>query len=150
GRILCGRNDADCLARICAGHTIIELDGLAANDANFLTQHLLRYMTQTFLSESLREELRFVCLVEEAHHLLARREGGSETVLETCLREGREVGLGIILADQSISAVSPTALANCFSTICLNCRQRADVNAAAGTLLLADDHKEVLGVLPVG
>lgn len=91
-----------------------------------------------------------MCLVEEAHHLLGQREGGKESVLETCLREGREVGLGIILADQSISAISHVALANCFATVVLNCRQRSDVTAAAGSLLLAEEAKSMLGTLPVG
>ncbi len=152
GRILCTRRDAAALDVLRRQHTVIELDGLATNDANFLTQHLMRFLTCMLLSEHTREQLSFICLVEEALHLLGKREGATsaETVLETCLREGREAGLGIILADQCISAVSPTALANCFTTVCLNARQRADVNAAAGSLLLADDHKRLLSTLPVG
>lgn len=150
GRLLCRRTDADVLHRLRDHHTVLELDGLATSDANFLTQHILGFVTRCMLAESQREQLRMVCLVEEAHHLLGHREGGKETVLETCLREGREVGLGIILADQSISAISHVALANCFSTVVLNCRQRTDVNAAAGSLLLAEDAKSMLGTLPVG
>ena len=150
GRIFTPRADADALKELLGGHTVVELDGLATADANFVTQHIMRWITQALLAQSAREELRLVCLVEEAHHLLAKREGGRETILETCLREGRELGLGIILADQSISAVSPTALANCFTTVCMNVRQRADVSAAAGSLLLGEEQREMLGVLPVG
>jgi hypothetical protein len=78
------------------------------------------------------------------------KEHPEESVLETCLREGREIGLGIIIADQCISAVSPTALANCFTTVCMNVRQRADVNAAAGSLLISEDKRQLLSTLPVG
>ncbi len=150
GRIFTATPNADALEHLLSGHTVIELDGLATADANFVTQHLVRWLTQALLAQTARESLRFVCMIEEAHHLLAKREGARETVLETCLREGREIGLGIILADQSISAVSPTALANCFTTVCMNVRQRADVTAAAGSLLLGDDQREMLGTLPVG
>lgn len=150
GRIFNTRSDASGVAKLLRNHTVIELDGLATADANFITQFLMRWMTQALLTGSTRENLRLVCLVEEAHHLLAKHEGSRETVLETCLREGREIGLGIILADQSISAISPTALANCFTTVCMNVRQRADVTAAAGSLLLDDTQREMLGTLPVG
>lgn len=150
GKMFCARADARPLELLRRGHTVLELDGLATADANFVTQFLLRWITQAMLAEPQREELRLVCLVEEAHHLLPKREGGSETVLETCLREGRELGFGIILADQCPSAVSPTALANCFTAVCLNARQRADVTAAAGTLLLNEEQRELLSVLPVG
>jgi len=135
GRVLCRRRDAAALDQLRWNHTVVELDGLATNDANFLTQHLVHHLTQTLLEARERETLRFVVLIEEAHHLLARHDGQHETVLETCLREGREIGLGIILADQCISAISPTALANCFTVACLTVRQRADVNAGAASLL---------------
>jgi hypothetical protein len=150
GRIFGRRSDSQALDELLRHHTIVELDGLATADANFLTQHIMRWITAALLAEQSRERLRFVCLVEEAHHLLAKKEGGRETVLETCLREGREVGLGIMLADQSISAVSPTALANCYTSVCLNVRQRTDVSAAAGSLLLTEEQREMLGTLPVG
>jgi hypothetical protein len=91
-----------------------------------------------------------VCMVDEAHHLLPKRDSPRESVLETCLREGREVGLGIILASQAIAAISPIALANCFTTVVLNCRQRSEVSAAANTLLLPDDARFMLSTLPVG
>lgn len=150
GRILTARRDAAALERLRHGHTVVELDGLAVNDAAFLTQHIVRDLTCRLLAEGDREKLRFVCLVEEAHHLLAKREGSHETALETALREGREVGLGILLADQCISAISPTALANCYTTVCLNTRQRADVVAGAGSLLLGEEQRALLSLLPVG
>lgn len=154
GRILTRRSDAKALHQLRTGFTIVELDGLASSDAAFLTQHIMRFLTQCLLADRSRERLRLVCLVEEAHHLLAKREGsgggGGEPVLETCLREGREVGLGIMIVDQSPSQIAPVALANRFTTIVFNCRQRTDVSTAAGSLLLEDDQRDLLGLLPVG
>jgi len=150
GRILNTRRDADALTQLRQHHTVIELDGLAVNDANMLTSFIVQHLTHQLLAEPQREKLRFVCLIEEAHHLLAKREGGRESVLETALREGREVGLGIMLADQCISAISSTALANCYSIICLNVRQRADITAASGSLLLGERQRDLLSILPVG
>jgi hypothetical protein len=150
GRLFCRRRDTAALTTLLDKHTILELDGLAVNDATFLTQHLMRHLTQTLLTHQQRERLQFVCLIEEAHHLLAKKPGGSESILETCLREGREIGLGIMLVDQTPASISPVAMANCYSVVVLNCRQRSDIQAAAGTLLLSDGQHELLSTLPVG
>lgn len=150
GRVLNRRTDTTAFDRLLAEHTIIELDGLSMNDAVFVTSTLIRYLTTSMMAGRTREQLRFVFLVEEAHHLLGKHHAVRESVLETALRESREFGCGFIIVDQTIGAVSPVALANLFTTVVFNCKHRSDLTAASSALLLDDDQRDLLGTLPVG
>lgn len=150
GRVVGRCSHAEALSLLRHRCTILEMDGLAIADATFLVQCLLTNLTAQLLAEDEREQLKMVVFVDEAHHLLGKRDGARESTLETVLREGREIGLGVVIADQCISSISPTALANCFTVVCMNARQRADVHAGAASLLLSDEQKSLLSVLPVG
>lgn len=150
GRVFNTRRDANALQELLEHHTILELDGLTANDSALLTAHILRFLTHALLAGAKREQLQLVSLIEEAHHLLGKRDNVRESPLETVLREAREIGLGCIIVDQTIGAISPVALANLFTTVVLNCKHRADSNAAAAALLLKDEQKPLLGMLSVG
>ena len=150
GRVLNTRTDAVALDRLLTEHTIVELDGLSLNDAVFLISVLIRHLTAALLAGRSRERLRLVVLVEEAHHLLGKSPSARESVLETALRESREIGCGFIVVDQTISSITPVALANLFATIVMNCKHRGDINAAAAALLLDEDQKDLLGTLPIG
>jgi energy-coupling factor transporter ATP-binding protein EcfA2 len=151
GRILNTRQDDLALHALLTEHTVIELDGLAVNDTTLIVSSIITHLTHQLLASPPREQLRMLCLIEEAHHLLPKRDTTShESTLETTLREGREIGLSVMLADQCISAIAPTALANCFTTVCLNTRHRSDLTAASGSLLLDEPRKHILSLLPVG
>lgn len=51
GRILCRRTDVDVLHRLRTCSSVLELDGLATSDANFLTQYILGFLTKCMLVE---------------------------------------------------------------------------------------------------
>lgn len=68
---------------------------------------------------------------------------------DTTYREIREFGVSLVLLDQMPSKLSGFALANSYTTICMNMSNRADINAMTQTLLL-ESGKDVLGTLEVG
>jgi DNA helicase HerA-like ATPase len=150
GRLLCTRRDAKALDQLLTGHTIVELDGLANHDANFIAELIVSHVSAALMQGQSREKLRCVIMIDECHRLLAKREGAGERPLELAMRESREIGLGTLLATQSASLLPTSVMANVFTFISMNCRHRADINAASSSLLLREDQKELLSLLPTG
>lgn len=150
GLLLNTRRDTAALGVLLHSRTILELDGLPADDSEFLVSHLLGHLSAELLAGKSREQLRLCVFLDEAHRLLARRDGAKESRAEHLLREGRELGLGLVLATQTFSGISQVALANCGTLIAMNCRHKADLQAAAQALLLREDQRDLLAQLPVG
>lgn len=150
GRVLNTRTDAKSLDALLTHHTIVELDGLASNDAQFVAQYLVYYINNTLLAGEAREQTRFVMLVEEAHRLLGATDGHRDSPLGLALKMARESGLGLICATQSPASLDAAVMSNAFTTISFNCRQRSDIQAASGSLLLNESQKQLLSVLPTG
>ena len=58
-----------------------------------------------------REKLKLVIFIEEAHHVLHKRDRTArESVLEMLFRQCRELGIGIIVLDQHPHLLSAAAL----------------------------------------
>ncbi|MGH7131576.1 MAG: ATP-binding protein, partial [Phycisphaerales bacterium] len=161
GRAFNTRRDAVATDVLLERRTIVELDGLTGADGAFVISSLLQQLTARLQQDSTRassassrepglDGLRLCMFIDEAHRLLARHDGGRETPVELLLREGRSLGLGLVLATQTYGGISPVALANCATWIALQCRYRSDVNTGAQGLMLRDDQKEILTTLPVG
>ncbi|QNN23343.1 ATP-binding protein [Planctomycetales bacterium ZRK34] len=132
------------------GRTIIELNGLSDNVKAFLVPVICQWLFYSRLGHHEREKLRLVIVIEEAHHVLYRGERRTrETVMNTFLRQCRELGLGVIIVDQHPHLISPVA-SNTFATMCFNLKDPSDLNRTAGMLGLDDDEKHHLGNLPVG
>lgn len=148
GRVLASTRDANHLGLLLKHHTVIELDGLSASDGAFLASCVVRHLTQSMMHDSSRERLQFLAVIEEAHRLLNNR--GRESVLEQSLREARELGMGLIVVDQTPSQMSHTALANLHTVVALRLGQQSDVQTAARSLLLREDQKRILHELGVG
>lgn len=152
GNVLNDRRDCAAIDVLMEQFTILETDGLTTTDSAFLVHSLLQQLTAR-LQEPAREGsagLRLCVFVDEAHRLLARHEGGRETPMELLLREGRSMGLGMILASQTLAGMSTTALANCATWVVMASRYRSDIGIAAQGLMLKDDERDVLGALEVG
>lgn len=131
--------------------TIIELDALAGGDKKFLIQSLCLWLYYVQLAAGQREKLKLVIFIEEAHHLLYRREGkAKETLLEMLLRQCREIGIGIVVLDQHPHLISSAALGNTYTTICLNQKDPSDMNKAAALSLIEETDKKFLSMLPTG
>lgn len=132
------------------GATFIELDALSLPVRSFLATSLTSWLYRSRLNTTARDKLELMLVFEEAHHLLHQREASKPSQLETLMRLMREIGLGVVLVDQTPSRISGVALANTFTTICLNLKHPADVQRAASVLGLPPEEKAVLMELPVG
>ncbi|MCH8823081.1 MAG: DUF87 domain-containing protein [Planctomycetes bacterium] len=132
-------------------NTIVELDGLSSGSKKFLIPMLCLWLYQAKLGAPEREQLSFVCVVEEAHHVLYRHQSrSSESVMDMLLRQCREIGIGMIVVDQHPHLTSSAALGNTYTSICLNLKDPSDINRAAGLSLLTEDEKQYFSLLPVG
>jgi hypothetical protein len=129
--------------------SVVELDALPQGAKRFLIPLLCLWVYHARLGMPDRERLRFVIVVEEAHHVLhAHPRGTHETVMEMILRQCREIGLGVIIVDQHPHLISSAALGNAYTTLCFNLKDPSDVARAAAATLVED--RRVFGLLPVG
>ena len=132
-------------------NVILELDGLSNADKSLITQSMLLWIHHYRMRQPERETFKHAILIEEAHHILRKQAaGGSESVTETILREIRELGEAILLADQHPSMISIPALGNTYSTITMNLKHRSDVAAISAAMLLEKEEQEILGQLAIG
>ncbi|MEN6384768.1 MAG: hypothetical protein ABFD79_06185, partial [Phycisphaerales bacterium] len=132
-------------------NTVIELDGLAQESKKFLIPLLCLWLYYVRLESQEREQLKLVIFVEEAHHVLHKREQtANETVLEMLFRQCRELGIGIVVIDQHPHLLSSAALGNSYTTIFLNQKDPSDINKAAAVCLMDADEKKYFSELPVG
>lgn len=134
------------------GITFIELDALSLPGRAFVANALTAWLYRAKLTGQQRDQLDLLVVFEEAHHLLHQREVTRPSQLETLLRLVRETGIGVVLVDQTPSRISSVALANTFTTICLNIKHPSDVQRSASILGLPPppEGREVLLRLPVG
>ncbi len=131
--------------------TIIELDALADSMKQFLVPILSLWLYSVRLAAETREKLSLVIVVEEAHNVLYRGEHRSkETVMNRLLRQCREIGIGIIVVDQSPHLISSVALGNTYTSIILNLKDPTDINRAAALSYLTEYEKKFLTLLPIG
>lgn len=132
-------------------NTVLELDGLGQGAKKFLIPLLCLWVYYAKLGSPEREKLRLVIVLEEAHHVLHRGERrAKETVMEMLLRQLRELGVAVVIVDQHPHLMSSAALGNVFASICMNLKDPADANKAAGFSLVEDKDKRFFGMLPVG
>jgi Helicase HerA, central domain len=131
--------------------SIIELDALNENAKEFITPLLCRWLYQVKLTSGKREKLSHVIFVEEAHHILRQNlQRAKESLMETLLRQCREIGIGMVIIDQHPSLISSVALGNTYTSICLNLKGPSDINKAASLSLIDTDDKKHFSKLPVG
>jgi DNA helicase HerA-like ATPase/DNA-binding MarR family transcriptional regulator len=138
--------------------TILELDPLSTNDKTFLIEIMLQWIRDACLVSGVREKLTGVIILEEAHHVLNREKSkriGMETVMDLIFREIRELGLGVVYADQHPSLISYPALGNTSTHIYMNLgldtKYSSDILDATNMLgLKYEDEGDYLRRLPVG
>lgn len=131
--------------------TIIELDGLSQGARRFLTSLLCLWLYHARLGAHDREKLRMIVVIEEAHYVLHRGVHRSrETIVERVLRQFRELGIGVVVVAQHPHLLSSAVLNNCYTSICLNLKDPADIAKAAKLSQLRDDEARYLSMLPVG
>ena len=140
------------LAALLQQNVILELDRLTNADKTLIVESMLLWIHHYRLGEPDRETFKHALIIEEAHHILAKKTPGQggESITETVIREIRELGEAIIVVDQHPSMISTVALGNTSVTICLNLKHRSDVTAMASAMLMDTDEREILGMLPIG
>ncbi len=132
-------------------NTVIELDALGQETKKFLVPLLCLWLYHVRLESADREKLKLVIFIEEAHHILHKRDHrAKESILEMLFRQCRELGIGIIVLDQHPHLLSTAALGNTYTTVCLNQKDPSDINKAAALSLVETDDKKCFSMLPVG
>ncbi|MEM2674583.1 MAG: DUF87 domain-containing protein [Candidatus Hadarchaeales archaeon] len=152
GDVLCTASNLS-LPNLLKRNVIIELHKLTSSDKKFLVSALLLWIYFHRLNEGRRETLKHVLVLEEAHHIAGRKFAeisGDESVVELLIREIRELGEGVILIDQTPSLLSKPILGNTYCTICLNLKERSDINLMARILQIDSHQKRFLSKLEVG
>ena len=136
--------------------TVLELDSLSTDDKTFFIEIILQWIRDWLIASGKREKLVGVIILEEAHHILNREKSKKfgETVMDLVFREVRELGIGIVYADQHPSLVSYPALGNTSTHVYMNLgldtKYSSDVDDAAEMLGLSDEEKIHIRKLPVG
>ena len=129
---------------------ILELDGLGSpTDQAALGQMLFLWLYYYRLTEGKATAFKHALIVEEAHHLFLKRPGGTQSVQDRILRQLRDLGEAVVILDQHPALLS-LAVANTYTTICLNLKHADDVAAAGKFLTLPREEWEMIGRLPVG
>jgi len=116
--------------------TVVELESLGENYANFLTLLLLTLIRET-LSVRPSSELKHLLILEEAHNLIGpfsyapSGEEGDPKVAATAyivklLAEVRALGQGIVIADQLPTVLSKEVIKNSSLKICHRLTARDD------------------------
>lgn len=139
------------LGKLLEKNVILELDGLSNADKTLITESMLLWIHHYRMRQPDREIFKHAIIIEEAHHILSKQSGSSaEPITETILREIRELGEALIFVDQCPSTFSPIAIANTYTTICMNLKHRSDVSAMASAMLLDEEERQLLGEIPIG
>ncbi len=139
--------------RLLERNVVLELDALTDTAKVFFTEAFLLWLHHYRIAQGKREIYRHTCVIEEAHHVLSRKLqmlSGTETITDMIIREIRELGESLIIVDQNPSLLSIPTLGNTYATICMNLKERSDVNLMASCLNLDYSDKDILTKLEVG
>lgn len=134
-------------------NVILELDAITDTAKIFFIESLLLWIHHYRIAQGKRESFLHTCVIEEAHHILSRKLqmlSGTETITDMIIREIRELGESLIIVDQNPSLLSVPTLGNTYATICMNLKERNDVNLMASCLNLDYHDKDILTKLDVG
>lgn len=128
------------------------MDGLSSSsDRAMFSEALTLYLYRYRLVQGPRAKLTNLIVLEEAHHILARRAiETKESVLETSIRMIRQYGIGYVFVDQSASLISKVAFANSYATLALSQKLRADIQTMSGAMNLTEEQRDALSTLPIG
>ncbi len=133
-------------------NVVLEMDGLSSSsDRAMFSEALTLYLYRHRLARGPRAQLTNLIILEEAHHILARKATETkESVLETSIRMIRQYGIGYVFVDQSASLISKVAFANSYATLALSQKLRADIQTMAGAMNLTEEQRDALSTLPIG
>ena len=140
------------VAELLDHNVVLEMDGLSSSsDRAMFSEALTLYLYRHRLAQGPRAALTNLIVLEEAHHILARKATETkESVLETSIRMIRQYGLGYVFVDQSASLISKVAFANSYATLALSQKLRSDIQTMAAAMNLSEEQRDALSTLPIG
>ena len=132
-------------------NVVFELDALTESEARFFVDMFLSAIYE-YRKQSQHSELQHVCVIEEAHHVLAKQEKAVEakSVLDKLFREIREYGEALVVVDQMPSSLLDAVLANLATQVSFTLQLDQDVQRMGDAMLLKQSERYCLGRLPVG
>jgi hypothetical protein len=141
--------------------TVIELQALGPDQASLVNLFLLASLQRHVRQLGPVDTLRNVLVLEEAHNLVpahartvapgaADPQGSASRLLVRLLAEMRAYGLGVLVADQSPSAVAPEVVKSTGVKLSMRTTDREDRECLAGSSLLDADAETELARLRTG
>jgi hypothetical protein len=132
---------------------ILELDALSDSDKVFLTEALILWLYEFRKHEGRREQFKHALIIEEGHHILSRAKenaAGTETIMETSLRQIREFGEAVIVIDQEPTKLSNSIKANTYCKVTFALGNGKDALDIAQCMGLKPEEARYLQLLEVG
>jgi DNA helicase HerA-like ATPase len=112
------------------GLSIINLDFLETDQAkNLLSQTITSQLSTHGRRKGITQELRFVLIVDEAHHISPNLRNYL-SVLERYALELRKYGMGLVVIAPRPTLISENILANCNTVICHQLTGSKDIDLA--------------------
>lgn len=144
-------------------NVIIDLSRIGSEETKslimgFLVTRLVEYRS---CSGRMNSKLMHVTLLEEAHHLLGKQNGGqsqdfgnmkgaSVEMLNNAIREMRTYGEGFMIADQSPTVMDPTVISNTQTKVFFMMPRKEDRRIAGDAASLTEAQCDEIAKLPRG
>jgi hypothetical protein len=132
---------------------VLELDTLSDVDKVFLTEAIILWLYELRKNQGERETFKHALVIEEGHHVLSQHKehaAGTETIMETSLRQIREFGEAVIVIDQEPTKLSNSIKANTACKITFALGNGLDALEMATCMGLNREEAEALNLLQVG
>lgn len=142
--------------------TIIEMEGLPSSEID-IPAFMLSILVERLRSHQLRNRSRrWLLVIEEAHNVLprsseeakgAKESDGAHTLLKNLVRllqEGREMGIGVMVVDQSPTMLARGVLKNTNTKVVMRLEDASEIAEMGQVLGLEEGSWSDLGVLRSG
>ena len=139
--------------RLLNSTVVLELDALSDSDKVFLTEAIILWLYEYRKLEGGRETFKHALVIEEGHHILSQskeRAAGTETIMETCLRQIREFGEAVIVIDQEPTKLSNSIKANTYCKITFNLGNGKDIREMIACTGMDEEEGSYIDLLEVG
>lgn len=157
---LCGQvfsGEGSLAAELLTGPAVVELDDLQGEERSLTASLLLLSLNESIRRRPESDQLQHLLVIEEAHTVFRAPSAGVSRAaarvteqFSDMLAEISAYGVGLLIADQRVSALHPSAVANTSVRIIHNQDEREDVGAVAGALHLGEVRQSLLAELKQG
>lgn len=138
------------LEQLLEKNVVFEFDGLTGEYQEFLVNMILHWVFSYRIDNGHRGGLRHVLVFDEAKMVYAQNRAAPTAYITRLTSMARELGEGLIVADQMPSSLGEAIKANVFATVALNLSSMKDIQATAYAMGLNEEQRQYLMSLPVG